>query len=538
MYILATLSYKGIAMDVSSGQPRSILPSKVGNVKLGNLIGRGNIGSVYRGYHETLAIDVAVKLLDHEANLSQKDVDRFIDEARIAVRINHPNIIRVYDCGLENNICYLIMEFVDGGNCEQLVQRNGRLTESAALRIIHAVVLSLKEAARHGTLHHDVKPANILLGKNGAVKLGDMGAAIMLGRQGMILGNSSDTYMTLEFAAPERILNGTETDIRSDIFSVGATLYYLLAGKPVRKGLSSGNSPEDIIQQPLEPVRALVPEISDACESFITRLLMTNPDKRYQSYAEVLNALAKITGTEESSSRGVIARSPNQLAGILKATSIFWYQNIKHLSKAGGIVAGISFLITIFSWGLLGYTLHLGSKIIIPSNIILQSSISGPLILGLFLFVMNIINTPGQRPKPSDLLKGFNNWFASAITVLCCESISLLAGIIFYGPFYFLYMMTDIAAKGSGCYAFYLLATGQVTPKNMAARTYKTIKRDYIGFLIAGSLFWMVEYLTAACLHPLVYIAMLTFALPFFSSLMFFLNRRNAPPLTAQNHAN
>lgn len=514
-------------MEKSSGQLHGKLPKKVGNVRLGGLIGSGNIGSVYRGYHETLAIDVAVKLLHNKTELTQGDVDRFIDEARIAARINHANITRIYDCGLENDICYLIMEFVDGSNCEELVQRNGRLNETAALKIVHAVVLGLAEAARFGMLHHDIKPANILVSRNGTVKLGDMGAAIMIGRHGTLFGESENFYMTPEFAAPERILDNTETDIRSDIYSVGATLYYLLTANTVRKGLDPGTPLEKIAWQPITPVRTHAPEISDACESFVKRLLMTDPDKRYQSYTEILNALSEITGSVSPSLPDIIIRSPDQLLKTFKSAASFWYQNIEHLSKAGGIVAGISFLAAILSWSLFGHILHLGSTVIIAANIILQSLISGPLILGLFVFVMNIFNKPGQKPALSNLLKGFNKrkWPASTVTILCCESISLLARTIFTGPFFFLFMLVDIVVKGTGCYAFLLLATGQATFSNLAAETGRISKKDYTGLLAVGLAFWTVEYLTAACLHPLVYIVTLAAVLPFFSTLMFYLNQ-------------
>jgi len=347
----------------------------------------------------------------------------------------------------------------------------------------------------------------------------------MIGRHGMLLGESNDSYLTLEFAAPERILNNTETDIRSDIYSIGATLYYLLTGTTVRKSLHPNMPLEIFARQPQPPLRALAPETSNACESLINRLLATDPDKRCQNYEEILEALSEITGASAPPFSEVIARTPDQLAKIFKNTALFCYRNFEHLSKAGGIVAFSFFLTTALSWGLFGYILHLGSRIIIPANIILQAAISGPLILGLFMLVMNMFSKTEQEPKLSGLLKGFRRWPASTAIVFFCESATLLARTIFSGPFFFLYMLIDMIVKGTGCYALFLLATNQTTSGNLMKTTLKIMRKDYIGLTTAGLAFWTVEYLTAVCLHPLIYAVMLTLVLPFFSALMFHLNQ-------------
>ena len=511
---------------VSSDQPGKGVPSRVGKVKLAGLLGCGSIGSVYRGYHETLDIDVAVKLLNPEISEDQKAVDRFVAEARITAHINHPNIIRVYDCDLEDNLCYLVMEFVDGENCEQMVRRHGRLNEAESVRIIRSVVLGLAEAARCGMLHHDIKPANILIGKDGVVKLGDMGAAIMLGYHGAGIDEQEESYLTLEFAAPERMLTDTETDIRSDIYSIGATLYYLLTGQTVRKRTSSDEvSLTDLVQQPVVPVRSLAPEISSICESVLDRLLKTDPAERYHDYAELLAALSEVDGVAVTLPMVSVARSPDQLVRIFKQAALFWYRNIAELSKTGGIVAGASFLTAALSWGLFGYVFHLGSRIIIAANLILLAAVSGPLILGQFIFVMNLFIKPGQKPDLLDLLKGFGAWQAGAAIFLGCEGAALLADLIFRGPFFFVSMLIGIISKGLGCYAFYLVATAQVRLRNLAGGTYAAAKKDLTGLLAVGLAFWIVEYLMAGCLHPVVYMAALVIVLPFFATLMFCLNQ-------------
>ena len=190
---------------------------------------------VYRAHHEDLDIPVAVKILNPALAALPQMAERFLREARLAAKIDHPNLVRVYDCGEERGRYYLVMELVDGASLADVVAEHGPIPWQEALAHARAVASALEAAWAQQILHRDIKPANILRARDGAVKLADLGLAKCLAadtsltQSGMIMG-------TPAYMSPEQFGNQGAVDTRSDIYSLGATLYCLLVGRAPFQG--------------------------------------------------------------------------------------------------------------------------------------------------------------------------------------------------------------------------------------------------------------------------------------------------------------
>ncbi len=221
----------------NESNPASATSSTIGGYELLELLGKGGMGTVYRAKTPAGAI-VAVKIL--APHLTGNDVlrSRFYLEARLAMGLEHPNIVRAIDVGEDNARHYLAMEFIDGESVNKRIAREGALPEPDAIKIAAAVARALDKAHSEGLVHRDVKPDNILVTKSGEVKLTDLGLAkkaeidLDLTRTGKGLG-------TPHFMAPEQFRDAKNVDPRSDIYALGATLYVMVTGRlPFR-----GNDP-------------------------------------------------------------------------------------------------------------------------------------------------------------------------------------------------------------------------------------------------------------------------------------------------------
>lgn len=209
----------------------SLVGQMIGNVRLEGVLGEGAVGSVYRGHHTTLGIDVAVKVLKlerHQVNDTYY-YERFRREAQITAKLNHPNLVKVRDFGQYNSLPYIVMEYVDGcAMDEYLRQRKGPLPEQTILKVLMSVASALSVAHAAGVIHRDLKPANILISQKGQLKVADLGLARSqdmpaLTMEQMMVG--SPGYMS-----PERLIAGGDVDHRSDIYALGVIGYQVAFG--------------------------------------------------------------------------------------------------------------------------------------------------------------------------------------------------------------------------------------------------------------------------------------------------------------------
>src|SRR5688572_2485507 len=208
---------------VKGGQP-SGAPELPGYQIL-DVLGSGGAGTVYRARQVSMDRIVAIKILAPRLAKDQAYLDRFFREAKAAARLNHPNLIVAHDVGANQGTYYLVMEYVSGATLQQLLDSQGSLEESRVIDVAMQVARALEVAHRSGLVHRDVKPANIILSSDGQAKLFDLGLA----REGT--GSEGKAVGTPRYISPEQAKDSPNIDIRSDLYSLGATMYHLVTGQ-------------------------------------------------------------------------------------------------------------------------------------------------------------------------------------------------------------------------------------------------------------------------------------------------------------------
>jgi serine/threonine protein kinase len=262
----------------------------VGNYDLVDKIAEGGMGAIYRARHRLSGEIVAIKIMPPHMAQNPVLLKRFEQEFRAASRLDHPNIVRALDYGDNGSAPYLVMEFVEGESLGQKLEREGKMTETEAIRIIAQVAQGLHRAHKQNLIHRDVKPDNILVRPDGVAKLADLGLVketdtdLNLTKTGRGLG-------TPHFMAPEQFRNAKNADIRCDIYSLGATLYMMVTGElPFRS-----NGPLDAwmkkINNDLTQPRRLVPGLSERVDWAILRAMNPDPNQRPATCREFIEDL-------------------------------------------------------------------------------------------------------------------------------------------------------------------------------------------------------------------------------------------------------
>jgi predicted Ser/Thr protein kinase len=247
------------------------------------LLGQGGMGIVYKARQPHLDRLVALKILPIDAAVGELVADRFRREARTLARLTHPNIVAIYDFGETNGIFYLVMEYVDGANLREL-ERSGQLGPVEALKIVPAICDALQYAHDQGIVHRDVKPENVLLDKQGRVKIADFGLAKILGRPApeLALTRVRQVMGTPNYMAPEQIEHPLEVDHRADIYSLGVVIYEMLTGE-----LPIGH-----FELPSQRV-----EIDARLDQVVLRALARERERRYQHVSEVKSDVETIAAS-------------------------------------------------------------------------------------------------------------------------------------------------------------------------------------------------------------------------------------------------
>jgi serine/threonine protein kinase len=264
------------------------LPEKcrlIPDVELTALLGRGASGAVYRGHSASLGEDVAVKVRAPRVAVDDPHGNRFRAEARIGQRLVHPNIVRLHDAGETQDFTFHVLEYVDGAALDVILRQNGRLPEGAVVDVGMQLASALECAGREGIIHRDIKPANVLLGRTGRAKLCDLGLAKDL-RRGTLLTADGVLLGSPFYIAPEYASLGL-LDARSDIYSLGVTLFHCATGSVPFPGKSAIEILNKVVQEDPPDPRTLVPELSEAFSQAVLRMLSKSPDARFQSASEL-----------------------------------------------------------------------------------------------------------------------------------------------------------------------------------------------------------------------------------------------------------
>jgi WD40 repeat protein len=261
------------------------------------LLGAGGMGAVYQAEHRVMQRLVALKVIKRAYTANAAALDRFRREVRAAARLSHPNIVTTYDAEDAGEAHFLVMEYVEGTDLGRLVQERGRLPVDRACEYVRQAALGLQHAFEQGMVHRDLKPHNLMLTPDGRVKILDFGLACFASEAASAAGVTGTGLVlgTVDYIAPEQADDSHEADIRSDIYSLGCTLYHLLAGQPP---FPTGTPLQKVmahVEKNPQPLTELRPDVPEELMLVLERMMAKKPKDRYQTPAEVAFALEPFT---------------------------------------------------------------------------------------------------------------------------------------------------------------------------------------------------------------------------------------------------
>ncbi|MDR1923711.1 MAG: serine/threonine protein kinase, partial [Planctomycetaceae bacterium] len=268
----------------------------LGHFEIKSYIGGGGMGRVYLATDTQLDRNVAVKVLPHQRVKDQSTVARFMNEAKSAARLNHEHIAQVYFAGEQDGIPFIVFEYVEGTNIRAMISDTGAFPLPQALNFMLQITSALAHAAENGVVHRDVKPSNILITREGRAKLIDMGLARLLNPSDGAgdLTASGVTLGTFDYISPEQARDPRNADIRSDIYSLGCTFFFMLSGRPP---FPEGTVLQKLLQHQgdLPPdIREFNPKIPSEVASLIQKMMAKDPRQRFQSPDILIAALSEI----------------------------------------------------------------------------------------------------------------------------------------------------------------------------------------------------------------------------------------------------
>ncbi|MFT3882687.1 MAG: protein kinase [Gemmatales bacterium] len=289
---------------ITSFQAKSLLGGRfkglvIGAYRVMDKIGAGGMGIVYLGEHEKLKRRVAIKILPEDKTKDKLSLERFYREARAAAALDHPNIVKAFDVSEQNGMHYLVMEYIDGTNLQKYVDTKGPLPWKTAVNILIQSCKGLQHASERNMVHRDIKPANILVDKTGQVKILDLGLArsfeVVQDNLTQDLSDGKDVMGSIDYIAPEQAIANNTVDVRADIYSLGATFYTLVTGKPPVEGTTAQKLLQHQMQLP-PPINRLRPEIPEGLNQVLFRMMAKRPEHRFKTPNEVIAALNPFLG--------------------------------------------------------------------------------------------------------------------------------------------------------------------------------------------------------------------------------------------------
>lgn len=345
---------------------------RIGPYTIQEQIGQGGMGAVYLAEHVTLLRKVALKVLTPGADTDTKlAVERFLREARSAAALDHPNIVRLHDVGQFGTSHYLVMEFVDGETLDRLVQKGTSIPAGRAVEYVAQAAAGLQHAYEKGFVHRDIKPANLILAKDGTVKILDMGLARSSDERDKLTANIDVGAIvgTADYISPEQAVNDPKIDIRADIYSLGATFYSLVTGRPP----FSGNTTQKLVQHQVKDAPSLTrmdKTLPKDLAEVVAKMMAKKKEHRFRTPAEVIAALAPwlpnsgkvvaglshtdagaMGGSSQDTMDQIVASSTKSLTKSLKRA--MGHEKKKYVVFAGG-VAAILLVGTLLGWALFG----------------------------------------------------------------------------------------------------------------------------------------------------------------------------------------
>ncbi|MFZ4774882.1 MAG: serine/threonine-protein kinase [Terrimicrobiaceae bacterium] len=251
-------------------------------------VGEGGMGSVYKALDNNLNRYVALKILKKEISSNEEEQAKLAKEARMTASVNHPHVVKVFHFGRDHGQFYLAMELVEKGSLDQLMAIQKRIGEAQVLEVGMQIAMGLGAALEIDLIHRDIKPGNILFADAHTAKLVDFGLAIVMDEEASVRG---EIWGTPYYIAPEKLDNQAE-DFRSDIYSLGGTLFHALAGRPPYEAESASMVALKQLKSQQVSLQAFAPDVSSETAYVINRMMAKNPDERYQSYEDLIGHLS------------------------------------------------------------------------------------------------------------------------------------------------------------------------------------------------------------------------------------------------------
>lgn len=273
--------------------------SKLGRYRLLKPIGRGGMGTVFLAEDENLKREVALKVLAPKLAGNQRFVERFHREAKAAAALSHPNIVSAIDVDEASGHHFFVMEYIDGEMLKKIVDRSGPMSEEKALSICEQVAKALEHACSHQIIHRDIKPENIMLNSEGVVKLTDMGLAKNIEDQNATLTVAGTMIGTPHYASPEQIRGDTDVDGRSDIYSLGVTLFHILTGRPPFEGETGALISSQHLNSEVPSIREARPDVSETLVHLVWKMTRREREDRYQTPGDLLEEIEAIKENED-----------------------------------------------------------------------------------------------------------------------------------------------------------------------------------------------------------------------------------------------
>jgi eukaryotic-like serine/threonine-protein kinase len=273
----------------------------LGKYKILERLGAGGMGIVYLAEHRYLLRRVALKVLPVSLAEDRWFLEHFYKEAQAVASLHHPNIVCAHDIDRDGKLHFLVMEYIEGSNLEEIVHKHGVMDPARVAHYIRQAALGLQCAHGKGLVHRDIKPGNLVLDRQGVIKILDLGLACFTRKRQEEAAKKNGKRLivgTDDYLAPEQIVDSDDVDGRADIYSLGATAYYLLAGKPPFHDVSLDHHKLiwHLTRSP-KPLSEWRPELPEGLVSVVQKMMAKNPWERYQTPAAVADALAPWTQT-------------------------------------------------------------------------------------------------------------------------------------------------------------------------------------------------------------------------------------------------
>ena len=296
------------AVTGAGGPPPQSVPEMkmLGKYQIEKKLGAGGMGTVYLARDTQLKRVVALKVLSRDKAQNPTLVRRFQAEAQAAAQLRHDNIVAVYDSGEADGYLFIAMEYVEGQDLFEMVQRRGVTPVKRSIEIIKQVAAALQHAYEQNIVHRDIKPSNLLIARNGMVKVTDLGLARSIDDTlETNITRAGTTVGTVDYMSPEQARNSKLADIRSDLYSLGCTWYQMLTGEPPYPEGSVTNKLQAHAIKPIPDPRVLKPNIPEGLTAVLQRMMAKKPEDRYQTPAELLDDLKHATLTHGAISREI-----------------------------------------------------------------------------------------------------------------------------------------------------------------------------------------------------------------------------------------